>query len=294
MTRHNAELISALDALLRYRGKTVVVKYGGNAMIDDDLQNAFAHDVALLHRLGIRPVVVHGGGPHVDAALALMNKTSDRVDGMRVTDAQTIQIAEMVLSGSVGKDIAWRIGARGAKAIGLSGKDGGLIRARKLLLQKTDEQGKTRSVDLGFVGEVSWVDCAALKALLDANFVPVIAPLGVGDDGHTYNINADLVACAVACALKAERLLLLTNIKGVLDKNGDLIDKITPKKADALIKDGVILGGMIPKIQSAVASLSAGLKNTTILDGRLAHACLLELGSLEGLGTQIVDDDPNA
>lgn len=280
-----AEVITtALPYIQRYKDKLIVVKYGGNAMTDPELESSFAKDIVLLKTVGIHPVVVHGGGPQVDKLLKELGKESERIDGMRVTDKATMDVVEMVLGGSVNKSIVNLINKHGGQAIGLTGKDANLIRAKKLIM--TDSHGK--DVDLGFVGDVQDINQSVIDMLIHTDFIPVIAPLGVDDNGDTYNINADLVASKVAQFLSAERLLLLTNIKGVLDKDGNVLTSLSPTDVDKLIADGTISGGMIPKISGALDAVKAGLRSATIVDGRVPHACLLEIFTDEGVGTQIL------
>lgn len=283
-------LTTALPYLQRYRDKIVVVKYGGNAMTDENLQSTFAQDMVLLKTVGLHPVVVHGGGPQVDEMLARLGKSSERIDGMRVTDGETMMVAEMVLGGLVNKNIVNLINGHGGQAIGLTGKDASLIVAEKLHAYKTHEDGTTTPIDLGFVGDVTRVNRDFLTMLIDTGVIPVIAPIGVDGDGNSYNINADLVASHVAIALNAKRLLLLTNIKGVLDKAGEVIATLTPSQVEALIADSTIAGGMIPKIAGAIEALKAGLNSITIVDGRVPHACLLEIFTDNGVGTQLIAD----
>lgn len=283
-----AEVITtALPYIQKYKDKLIVIKYGGNAMTYPALESSFARDIVLLKTVGIHPVVVHGGGPQVDALLTKLGQESERIDGMRVTDKATMEIVEMVLGGQVNKSIVSLINQHGGKAIGLTGKDANLIRAQRLCIQKPDTNGKPQNLDLGFVGEVVSVNKSVIEMLIASDFIPVIAPLGIDEYGDTYNINADLVASRVAEFLNAERLLLLTNIKGVLDKQGNLLPHLTASEVDDLIANGTIFGGMIPKIESALNAVKAGLNSATIVDGRVPHACLLEIFTQEGVGTQI-------
>lgn len=280
-----AEVITtALPYIQRYKDKLIVIKYGGNAMTDPILESSFARDVVLLKTVGIHPVVVHGGGPQVDKLMEELGRQSDRIDGMRVTDKATMDVVEMVLGGSVNKSIVNLINKHGGQAIGLTGKDANLISAEKLAM--TDSKGNP--IDLGYVGDVTNVNTDVINMLISTDFIPVIAPLGVDSHGETYNINADLVASKVAQFLNAERLLLLTNIKGVLDKNGEILTSLSPADVDDLIADGTISGGMIPKISGALDAVRAGLRSATIVDGRVPHACLLEIFTDEGVGTQIL------
>lgn len=289
--KHTAEVITtALPYIQKYKNKLIVIKYGGNAMTDPELESSFARDIVLLKTVGIHPVVVHGGGPQVDSLLKDLGRESERIDGMRVTDKSTMDVVEMVLGGSVNKSIVSLINKHGGKAIGLTGKDANLIRAKKLYMHKVDHNGQSTEVDLGFVGEVDSVNKEVIEMLIATDFIPVIAPLGVDADGHTYNINADLVASRVAEFLGAERLLLLTNIKGVLNKQGKVLTRLSAEDVEALIFDGTISGGMIPKIAGALDAVKSGLRSATIVDGRVPHACLLEIFTEEGVGTQILRD----
>ena len=286
-----AEVITtALPYIQKYKDKLIVVKYGGNAMTDPVLESSFARDIVLLKTVGIHPVVVHGGGPQVDSLLSELGRESERIDGMRVTDKATMDVVEMVLGGQVNKSIVSLINKHGGKAIGMTGKDANLIRAKKLYMQKIDDEGRPQAVDLGFVGEVESVNKDVIDMLIASDFIPAIAPLGVDANGNTYNINADLVASRVAEFLGAERLLLLTNIKGVLDKQGNVLTHLSADDVDALIADGTISGGMIPKIAGALDAVKSGLRSATIVDGRVPHACLLEIFTEEGVGTQILRD----
>lgn len=283
-------LTTALPYIQRFEDKIIVVKYGGNAMTDPALESSFARDIVLLKTVGLHPVVVHGGGPQVDNLLKELGRQSDRIDGMRVTDKATMDVVEMVLGGSVNKSIVSLISKHGGRAIGLTGKDANLIQAKKLLMNKTDADGNIKEVDLGYVGEVVSVNKEVIMMLINSNFIPVIAPLGVDSEGNTYNINADLVAGKVAEFLQAEKLLLLTNIKGVLGRDGEVVTGLTPKKVDELIKEGVISGGMIPKIQCALDAVRSGVKSAVIVDGRVPNATLLEIFTNEGVGTLISRD----
>ena len=283
-------LTTALPYIQRFVGKLIVVKYGGNAMTDPALESSFARDIVLLKTVGLHPVVVHGGGPQVDNLLKELGRQSDRIDGMRVTDKRTMDIVEMVLGGGVNKSIVSLINKHGGSAIGLTGKDANLIQAKKLMVEKIGEDGVAVPVDLGFVGEVVSVNKDVINMLIASNFIPVIAPLGVDEDGNTYNINADLVAGKVAEFLQAEKLMLLTNIKGVLGRDGKVVTGLTPKKVDSLIEDGTISGGMIPKIQCALDAVRSGVKSAVIVDGRVPHATLLEIFTNEGVGTLISRD----
>ena len=280
-----AVLAEALPYIKRFHGKTIVVKYGGNAMTDDHLKQCFARDVVLLKLVGFNIVVVHGGGPQIESLLARVGKKGEFIQGMRVTDAETMDLVEMVLGGQVNKEIVNLINQHGGKAVGLTGKDGNFIRARKLMLENRDIPGDL--IDIGQVGDISQID-PSLIALLDTGaFIPVIAPIGVGKAGETYNINADVVAGKIAEVLKAEKLVLLTNTPGVLDQKGDLITGITPKQIDDMVEDGTLSGGMLPKIGSALDAARNGVKGVHIIDGRVEHALLLEILTDHGVGTMI-------
>ena len=283
-------LTTALPYIQRFVDKLIVVKYGGNAMTDPALESSFARDIVLLKTVGMHPVVVHGGGPQVDNLLKELGRQSDRIDGMRVTDKSTMDIVEMVLGGSVNKSIVSLINKHGGRAIGLTGKDANLILAKKLMMEKIDADGIAVPVDLGFVGDVVSVNKDVINMLIASDFIPVIAPLGVDEEGNTYNINADLVAGKVAEFLQAEKLMLLTNIKGVLGRDGEVVTGLTPKTVDSLIEDGTISGGMIPKIQCALDAVRSGVKSAVIVDGRVPHATLLEIFTNKGVGTLISRD----
>ena len=283
-----ATLASALPFLRRYAGDTIVVKYGGHAMGDAALAEAFGHDIALLKLVGVNPVVVHGGGPQINAMLERLAIKSTFVEGLRVTDAAMVEIIEMVLSGSVNKRVAELINRAGAIAVGVSGKDGGLIRASKLTRTIRDPNSHIeRALDLGFVGQPDQIDTRLLYALSGSGLIPVIAPVGVGPNGETYNINADTAAGAIAGALGATRLLMLTDVAGVLDQDHRLIEELTAEDARAGIASGMISGGMIPKVETCLAAVRSGAKAAVILDGRVPHACLLELFTAAGPGTLI-------
>jgi acetylglutamate kinase len=275
-------LTEALPYIRRFTGKTVVIKYGGNAMEDDALKSSFARDIVLMKLVGLNPVIVHGGGPQIDELLGRLGKGREFVDGMRVTDAETMKIVEMVLGGQVNKEIVALINQHGGRAIGVTGKDDGLIRARKLAPKKNGTP-----VDLGFVGEVVAVRPEVIRHLEDGGFIPVIAPIGVDDEGQSYNINADLVAGKIATVLKAEKLILLTNTAGVLDRQGKVLTGLTYQQVDELIEGGTISGGMLPKIGCALDAVKSGVKTAHIIDGRVQHAVLLELFTDEGVGTLI-------
>jgi len=278
-------LAEALPYIQRFHGKVIVVKYGGNAMTDDKLKESFASDVVLLKLVGMNVVVVHGGGPQIDDMLKRVGKKGEFVQGMRVTDAETMDIVEMVLGGQVNKDIVNLINRHGGPAVGLTGKDGGFIRARKMMVRSPgDDAGM---IDIGQVGEVEAIDPKIIDALFAGGFIPVIAPIGFGKRGESYNINADLVAGKVAEVLKAEKLVVLTNTAGVLDKNGSLLTGLTARKVDELFADGTIHGGMLPKIGSALDAVKNGVNTCHIIDGRVEHAVLLEVLTNDGVGTLI-------
>ena len=278
-------LAEALPYIQRFHGKVIVVKYGGNAMTDERLKESFARDVVLLKLVGMNVVVVHGGGPQIDDMLKRVGKKGEFVQGMRVTDAETMDIVEMVLGGQVNKDIVNLINRHGGRAVGLTGKDGGFIRARKLLVKSPGEDDGM--LDIGQVGEVEAVDPKIIDALFAGSFIPVIAPIGYGTQGESYNINADLVAGKVAEVLKAEKLVVLTNTAGVLDKNGNLLTGLTAREVDELFADGTISGGMLPKIGSALDAVKNGVNSCHIIDGRVEHAVLLEVLTNDGVGTLI-------
>jgi len=281
-----AVLAEALPYIRRFHGKTVVVKYGGNAMTDEALQRGFAHDVVLLKLVGLNPVVVHGGGPQIDSALKRLGKAGTFIQGMRVTDAETMEVVEWVLGGQVQQDIVKLINEHGGKAVGLTGKDGGLITARKL--EMPDRENPGRTLDIGYVGDILRIDPAVVKALQDDQFIPVISPIGVGeDDGMAYNINADVVAGRIAEVLGAEKLVMMTNTPGVLDKEGKLLTGLTASRIDELFADGTISGGMLPKISSALGAAKNGVNTVHIVDGRVEHCLLLEILTDAGVGTMI-------
>ena len=273
-------LIEALPYIQRFHGKTIVIKYGGNAMIDDALKQSFARDVVLMKVVGMNPVVVHGGGPQISGTLKRVGKSTEFIDGLRVTDSETMDVVEMVLGGLVNKEIVNLINSHGGKAVGLSGKDGDMIRARKLSSGKAD-------VDYGHVGEVQRINPALVRTLEADGFIPVIAPIGAGDDGATYNINADSVAGALASVLNAEKLILMTNTPGVLDKQGDLLTGLNADQISDLKQDGTIQGGMLPKVDCALGAVNSGVKTSHIIDGRVNHALLLEVLTDKGVGTLI-------
>jgi len=278
-------LAEALPYIKRFHGKTIVVKYGGNAMTEPALQKSFAHDVVLLKLVGMNPVVVHGGGPQIEALLNRIGKKGEFVQGMRVTDAETMDVVEMVLGGAVNKDIVTLINQAGGKAVGLTGQDGAFIHAKKMLLP--DKDRPEQMLDIGQVGEIDAIDPTVIFALEQGGFIPVVAPIGVGANGESFNINADLVAGKLAEILKAEKLVLLTNTPGVLDKDGKLLTGLTAKRIDALFADGTLSGGMLPKISSALDAARSGVKSVHIIDGRVEHALLLEILTDQGVGTLI-------
>ncbi|NIP72669.1 MAG: acetylglutamate kinase [Gammaproteobacteria bacterium] len=281
-------LTEALPYIRRFADKTVVIKYGGNAMVDDRLKSGFARDVVLMKTVGMNPVIVHGGGPQIGRLLEKIGKQTEFVEGMRVTDSETMDVVEMVLGGLVNKEIVNLIHRHGGNAVGLTGKDGDLIRARKLTITRNaPELEESEIVDLGHVGEVASIDAGVVEMLVRGDFIPVIAPIGVGEDGFSYNINADLVAGKMAEVLAAEKLILLTNTKGLLDRNGELLSGLSAAQVDALIQDGTIHGGMLPKIRCALDAVNSGVKAAHIIDGRIEHAVLLELFTDEGVGTLI-------
>ena len=277
-------LAEALPYIQRFFDKTIVIKYGGNAMTDPVLQESFARDVVLLKLVGMNPVVVHGGGPQINEMLKRVGKEGEFIQGMRVTDEETMDMVEMVL-GKINKDIVNLINRSGGKAVGLTGQDSSFIRAQKLMLESTEEKGKM--LDIGLVGEIDKIDPAIIAFLDSGDFIPVIAPIGVGPDGETLNINADLVSGKLAEVLHAEKLVLMTNTPGVLDKNGKLLTGITPKQIDDLVADGTLSGGMLPKISSALDAARGGVRAVHIIDGRVKHALLLEILTDEGVGTLI-------
>jgi acetylglutamate kinase len=281
-------LIEALPYIQRFRGKTMVIKYGGNAMVEQSLKHGFARDIVLMKLVGINPVVVHGGGPQIGRLLDRLGKGSEFVQGMRVTDSETMDVVEMVLGGLVNKEIVNLINRHGGSAVGLTGKDGDLIRARKLLLRRdAPELKEPEIIDLGHVGEVESIDAGVVDMLVGGDFIPVIAPIGVGDDGFSYNINADLVAGRLAEVLRAEKLLLLTNTAGLLDASGALITELDVGTVEELIRQGVITGGMLPKVRCAMEAVQAGVRSAHILDGRVEHAVMLDMFTDQGVGTLI-------
>lgn len=281
-----AQVISeALPYLKRFHGKTIVVKYGGNAMTEEALKQSFANDVVLLKLVGLNPVVVHGGGPQIEQMLTQVGKKGEFIQGMRVTDEETMRIVEMVLGGEVNKEIVGLINQNGGKAVGMTGKDAGLIRAKKLMLPK--QGNPSELLDIGQVGDIQQIDPSIVHHLVSGDFIPVIAPIGFGPDGETYNINADVVAGKIAEVLGAEKLVLLTNTPGVLDKAGNLVTDLTPRDIDNMVADGTLSGGMLPKISSALDAARNGVKGVHIIDGRVPHALLLEILTKHGVGTMI-------
>ncbi len=281
-------LAEALPYIQRFHGKTMVIKYGGNAMVDDKLKRGFARDIVLMKLVGMNPVVVHGGGPQIGNMLKQVGKETQFIEGMRVTDAETMDVVEMVLGGLVNKEIVNLINQHGGHAVGLTGKDGGLIHAHKLTFQRHNpEMNAPEIVDIGHVGEVASIDPSIINMLVQGDFIPVIAPIGVGDDGQSYNINADLVAGKLAMTLQAEKLILLTNTPGVLDADGNLLTGLKARRVEELIADGTIHGGMLPKIKCALDAVHSGVNTAQIIDGRVEHAVLLEVLTDEGVGTLI-------
>ena len=286
-------LTEALPYIQRFTGKTIVIKYGGNAMESEELQASFAKDIVLMKTVGINPVVVHGGGPQIGDLLKRLNIASEFIEGMRVTDSATMDVVEMVLGGQVNKNIVNLINQHGGQALGLTGKDANLIRARKLkVTRRTPGMDKPEIIDIGHVGEVTEVNVGLINRLISDNFIPVIAPIGVGDDGKSYNINADLVAGKVAEALHAEKLMLLTNIAGLMDKEGKVLTGLSTAQVDELIADGTIYGGMLPKIRCALDAVQGGVASAIIVDGRVPNAVLLEVFTDTGVGTLITNQNP--
>ena len=278
-------LAEALPYIRAYHGKTIVIKYGGNAMVEERLKESFARDVILLKLVGMNPVVVHGGGPQIDEALKKIGKAGTFIQGMRVTDEETMEVVEWVLGGEVQQDIVMLINHFGGQAVGLTGKDGGLIRAKKMLIPDQNQVGAM--IDLGFVGEIDAINPAVVKALQDDAFIPVISPIGFSEEGQAYNINADLVAGKMAEILHAEKLVMMTNIPGVMDKNGTLLTDLTAREIDGLFADGTISGGMLPKISSALDAAKSGVNSVHIIDGRIEHSLLLEILTEQAFGTMI-------
>ncbi|WP_049723255.1 acetylglutamate kinase [Gilvimarinus polysaccharolyticus] len=281
-------LTEALPYIQRFTGKTIVVKFGGNAMVDEDLQNSFARDIVMMKLVGMNPIVVHGGGPQIGDLLKKLNINSEFVNGMRVTDSKTMDVVEMVLGGAVNKQIVSLINRNGGQAIGVTGKDGQLIRAKKLAVKATSPGvSASEIIDIGHVGEVESINKAVIDMLINSDFIPVIAPIGVGKDGASYNINADLVAGKIAEVLQAEKLMLLTNVAGLLDKKGEILTGLSTTQVDDLIADGTIYGGMLPKIACALDAVKSGVTSAHIIDGRVSHAVLLEIFTDIGVGTLI-------
>ena len=283
-------LVEALPYIQEFSGKTVVIKYGGNAMVSDDLKEKVMQDIALMKYVGIRPVIVHGGGPEITGFLKKVGKESSFVAGLRVTDEETVEIAEMVLDGKVNSEIVNLLNRRGVRAVGLSGKDAGLIKARKKLATVYEGEDK-KKVDIGYVGQVESIDTRIIRDLLDGGYVPIIAPIGVGEDGESYNINADYVAAEIAGALQAEKLLLLTDVEGIykdFEDKSSFVSTLHQTEAEDWIKEGVLTGGMIPKVEACLRSLAQGTGKTHIIDGRLGHSIILELFTAKGIGTQVV------
>ena len=280
-------LSEVLPYMHQYNGSSLVIKYGGHAMTDKDMQLSFASDIALLQQVGSKPVVVHGGGPQIEQMLKKLNIKTGFVDGLRVTDKNTVKIVEMVLSGAINKSIVASIMSAGAKAVGISGKDGGLIKAEKIMSRRDPESAIEKVVDLGFVGKPSSIDNKVLDSLMQGGLIPVVAPLGLGEDGQTYNINADTVAGAISSALRAKRMLMLTDVSGVLEKDGSLIKELSSKQAKNLIKKGIVTSGMIPKLETCIEAVESGTDAAVILDGRAPHAVLMELFTEHGGGTLI-------
>ena len=284
--RDKAEILAqALPYIRKFHGKTMVIKYGGNAMTDPALQQDFAEDVVLLKLVGMNPVVVHGGGPQIETLLQRLGKKGEFIQGMRVTDAETMEVVEWVLAGEVQQDIVGMINQAGGKAVGLTGRDGGLIRAKKLKL--LDNKDPNIEHDVGQVGDIDQIDPAVVQALQDDQFIPVVSPIGFGEQNESYNINADVVAAKLATVLRAEKLLMLTNIPGVLDKAGELLPELTPRRIDELVQDGTISGGMLPKIAGALDAAKSGVNAVHIIDGRVAHSMLLEVLTDQPFGTMI-------
>ncbi|NBU18516.1 MAG: acetylglutamate kinase [Betaproteobacteria bacterium] len=285
-TLNSAEILAqALPYIRKFHGKTLVIKYGGNAMTDPALQKAFAEDVVLLKLVGMNPVVVHGGGPQIEGLLQRLGKKGEFIEGMRVTDAETMEVVEWVLGGEVQQDIVGLINQAGGKAVGLTGRDGAMIRARKLVVH--DSHDPNKEYDVGQVGDIVSIDPSVVKALQDDAFIPVVSPIGFGENNESYNINADVVAAKLATVLQAEKLLMLTNIRGVLNKAGDLLTELTPREIDELCADGTISGGMIPKIAGALDAAKSGVNAVHIIDGRVPHAMLLEVLTEQAFGTMI-------
>ncbi len=292
---HTAEVLSeALPYIQKFVGKTIVVKYGGNAMTDETLKNSFAQNIVLMKTVGINPIVVHGGGPQIGDLLEKLNIETKFVSGMRVTDSTTMDVVEMVLGGSVNKSIVKLLNQHGGKAVGITGKDGKLIKAKKLKAKlQTEDTLTPEIIDIGHVGQVESINTEILDLLVQGDFIPVIAPIGIDDQGNSYNINADFVAGKLAEVLQAEKLMLLTNVAGLLDKRGDILTGLSTKQVDELIADGTIYGGMLPKIDCALSAVKAGVKRAHIVDGRVANAVLLEIFTNDGVGTLITNEGLN-
>jgi len=280
-------LIEALPYIRNFYGKTFIIKYGGSAQIEQNLVDAFALDVVLLNYIGIHPVIIHGGGPKISSTMEKMGKKPEFIQGQRFTDKETMDIVEMVLGGLVNKEIVSLINKHGGKAVGLSGKDGGLIKAKKKLLKTSAEKGKRKTIDLGFVGDVTGIDTRILMSLEKEGFIPIISPIGVSQEGETLNINADSVAAFIASALRAEKLILLTDVPGVKDKKGRIISTLTWQQIKKLIKEETIAGGMLPKVQACLEAIRGGVLKTHIIDGRVPHCLLLEIFTKRGIGTEI-------
>lgn len=286
-------LTESLPYIQRFTGKTIVVKFGGNAMTDAELHDSFARDIVLMKLVGMNPVVVHGGGPQIGSLLERLNIKTEFIDGMRVTDAKTMDVVEMVLGGSVNKEIVASINRNGGKAIGVTGKDGQFIRAKKMTIDRfSPELGASEIIDIGHVGQVKSIDTEVLQVILGSNFIPVIAPIGVDAQGATYNINADLVAGKIAEVMQAEKLMLLTNVSGLLDREGNILTGLSTSQVDNLIADGTIYGGMLPKIQCALDAVKGGVNSAHIIDGRVPHATMLEIFTDQGIGT-LITNRPN-
>ncbi|HKZ57617.1 MAG TPA: acetylglutamate kinase [Thermodesulfovibrionales bacterium] len=280
-------LIEALPYIRNFHGKTFIIKYGGSAQIKQTLKDAFALDVVLLNYIGIHPIIVHGGGPKISSTMEKMGKKPEFIQGQRFTDKETMDIVEMVLGGLINKEIVSLINSHGGKAVGLSGKDGGLIKAKKKLLKISAEKGKRKTIDLGFVGDVTGIDTKILMSLEKEGFIPIISPIGVSQKGETLNINADSVAAFIASALRAEKLILLTDVPGVKDKKGRIISTLTYQQIKKLIKEETIAGGMLPKVQACLEAIRGGVSKTHIIDGRVPHCLLLEIFTKRGIGTEI-------
>jgi acetylglutamate kinase len=282
-------LIESLPYIRKFYGKVFVIKYGGSAQIKEDLKNAFAQDIVLLNYIGIRPVIVHGGGPKINSVMEKMGKKPRFIQGQRVTDKETMDIVEMVLGGLVNKEIVSLINSHGGKAVGMSGKDGELIRAKRKLVKRTSpETGADTLIDIGLVGEVTSVNTHVLSSLEKEGFIPVISPIGVGSKGETLNINADYVAASIASTLKAEKFILLTDVPGIMDKKNQIVSTLTEKQINKLVSDGTITGGMLPKVQACLKAVEGGVSKTHIIDGRVPHCLLLEIFTKKGIGTEIV------